>query len=157
MTALYDAIGKTINATRARNETGGVDKTMMVIMTDGYENASKEFTGSMIPDMLSEVREKDSWEVMYLGAGIDEEKAAKALNLDVNLVSNWIPEKESARETFTSYGSTMSMARKRMSEGSVGLHGGLASTGTETDWKSGVAGTQAVYSNTEEENEQTDD
>lgn len=75
-TALYDAIGFTIKSLEEdldREEvTPGV---VFVVITDGYNNASKEFTADHIKKMIAD-REKDgNWTFVFLGADIDAAKA----------------------------------------------------------------------------------
>jgi len=73
-TALLDAVGKTINSIGDRlsktNESERPEKVMIVIMTDGEENSSKEFTSKMITDMVTHQREKYKWEFIFIGADI---------------------------------------------------------------------------------------
>jgi Mg-chelatase subunit ChlD len=74
-TALLDAIGRTVHATGARlaaqpeHERPG--KVLFVIMTDGEENASREFSRRQVFDMLTHQREKYQWEVVFIGANQD--------------------------------------------------------------------------------------
>lgn len=74
-TGLIDAIGKTVNAVGERlaktTAEERPDKVLVVIMTDGYENASKEFTLQQVKDMIKHQEEKYSWEFIYNGVGID--------------------------------------------------------------------------------------
>ena len=74
-TALLDAIGKTVNAMGARfaamTEDERPSKVILLIITDGEENSSKEFDNTRIRDMLKEQQEKYSWEVLYFGANQD--------------------------------------------------------------------------------------
>lgn len=73
VTALYDAIGETINAVesgRCKNCGGGV-KTIVAIITDGLENASKEFTQENIKSMIDDKKENDNWEFVFLAANQD--------------------------------------------------------------------------------------
>ena len=62
-TALLDAVGKTI--TDIENEVS--DDVLFVITTDGYENASREYTRENIKKMI----ENHDWEFLFLGADID--------------------------------------------------------------------------------------
>lgn len=75
MTALYDAIGRTINNTGARlrsiPEYLRPGKVMMVILTDGFENASREFTKDRIKEMITHQRTKYQWDFVFLGANQD--------------------------------------------------------------------------------------
>lgn len=63
-TPLYDAIGRTINS------LDGKDKALVVILTDGLENASKEYTQKMITDLI-EKKQAKGWTFIYLGANQD--------------------------------------------------------------------------------------
>lgn len=75
MTALLDAIGKTANDVGERlsktNEKDRPEKVLFVILTDGYENASKEFTKQQIVDIIDHQREKYNWEFAFLAANQD--------------------------------------------------------------------------------------
>ena len=67
MTPLYDAIAKTIHDTE--KVAKGKD-VLCVIMTDGEENASKEYTRDKIFGLIKE-KEKEKWSFIYLGANQD--------------------------------------------------------------------------------------
>jgi uncharacterized protein YegL len=69
-TALYDAIGRTINAIDSRVAGYPCQKVVLVILTDGQENASKEYSGCQVKSMIKD-RECKGWEVVYLSAGPD--------------------------------------------------------------------------------------
>lgn len=73
-TPLNDATARLI----ALAEGGNYEKVVLVIMTDGYENASKEYTVKQIKDRLDACRAKQ-WVVIFLGASFDN--AAQATNL----------------------------------------------------------------------------
>ena len=69
-TPLYDAIGRTIrNAEDTTKKYPGIS-VLFVILTDGLENASTEWTKEKIVDLIKE-KEKDGWTFAYLGAGQD--------------------------------------------------------------------------------------
>jgi hypothetical protein len=74
-TALLDAIGRTIQDTGKRLEALAEDrrpeKVVFVILTDGLENASNEFTAHKVNDMISHQREVYKWEFVFLGANQD--------------------------------------------------------------------------------------
>lgn len=75
MTALYDAIGKTVTSIGERlantPEDERPEKVIVVIMTDGYENDSHEYNHAQIKDMITHQEEKYSWEFIFMGAGVD--------------------------------------------------------------------------------------
>ncbi|HEY8559687.1 MAG TPA: vWA domain-containing protein [Pyrinomonadaceae bacterium] len=74
-TALFDAVGRTINAVGQRlaalAEAERPDKVLLVIMTDGYENASREFSAAQVSEMINHQRRVYSWEFMFIGANQD--------------------------------------------------------------------------------------
>jgi len=75
-TALWDAIGKTINNVGSKlnslNEEDKPNKVLFCILTDGYENASKEFTAVKIKEMIKHQEEKYNWIFTYIGVGLEE-------------------------------------------------------------------------------------
>ena len=89
-TALLDAIGQLIKT----EETDGAAK-MVVILTDGEENASKKYTKAHIKDLV-EAKEKDGWQFVYLGANQDAFAEAQAMGIrpgcTLNFDTNKTPE-----------------------------------------------------------------
>jgi uncharacterized protein YegL len=87
MTAMNDAIGKAIDTTGARlatmNENDRPGKVLFVIITDGEENASHEYSYNRIAEMIKHQREVYNWEFMFLGANIDVQKTASMMNIPV--------------------------------------------------------------------------
>ena len=78
MTPLYDAGGRGINDTGAKlsamNESDRPGKVLFVIITDGLENASREFSAAKVAEMTKHQTEKYGWEFVYLGANQDAMK-----------------------------------------------------------------------------------
>lgn len=74
-TALYDAIGESMDMVGKR--LGALapedrpDKVIFVIVTDGEENASREFNSCRIAAIIVHQREKYNWEFVFLGANQD--------------------------------------------------------------------------------------
>jgi uncharacterized protein YegL len=72
-TALLDAIGKTIATfderfAKSRAKSEKIDEDVIVcIITDGFENASREFSNEQVKALIAE-REKMGWEFIYLAA-----------------------------------------------------------------------------------------
>ncbi|MBR6283707.1 MAG: VWA domain-containing protein [Muribaculaceae bacterium] len=79
MTPLYDAVGTTV--TRLRKATEGEKCAVAVtIITDGYENASKEFTGQAVKKLIDDCRNQ-GWMFAYIGADHDVEAVATQLSI----------------------------------------------------------------------------
>jgi len=81
MTPLYDAIGSTI--TRVHQLKAAEENAMasVTIITDGYENASREFTGTAIKALIQSYKD-DGWLFTYIGADHDVERVAYSLAID---------------------------------------------------------------------------
>lgn len=79
-TALLDAIGKTVDTVGGRLENTPEDerpeKVIVAIMTDGLENASKEYTREQIKEKIKHQSEAYGWIFEFLGANIDVVKEA---------------------------------------------------------------------------------
>ena len=84
MTALYDAIGRAISTVRERYENDGSDpaRVMLVILTDGEENASHEYTREQIVSMIDTCQKDLKWAVMYLSASVDAFKGAGSIGIN---------------------------------------------------------------------------
>lgn len=66
-TPLLDAIGQTIRTTEKTNPKG---KVLLVVFTDGYENASKEFKKDTLKKLVAE-KEGQGWDFIFMGADMD--------------------------------------------------------------------------------------
>lgn len=70
MTALYDAMGRTMaEFDTARPELGPDERVLMVIQTDGVENSSTRYTAARIRRMIAAREATGQWAFLYLGAG----------------------------------------------------------------------------------------
>lgn len=78
-TPLYDAIAKTIRAVEAKGEKKG-RSVLCVIMTDGEENASREWTLDKLRNLIKQ-KEKDHWTFVYLGANQDAWKVGQTFGM----------------------------------------------------------------------------
>ena len=85
MTAMNDGIGTAIDKVgkwlydKDSNGEEMPSKTIFVLMTDGLENASKEYTNTDIQEKIKEQTEKYSWEFIYQGCDITSTKTADDL------------------------------------------------------------------------------
>lgn len=79
-TALIDAIGKTIRKIAAvqKNtaEAYRAEKVLFVIITDGEENASREYSAEQVKAMTHRQKSDCGWEFIFLGANIDAVETA---------------------------------------------------------------------------------
>lgn len=79
-TALYDAIGTTINMidTQAKE----YDRVALVLQTDGQEIDSREVTLAQVRQMLTDKQEGEGWLVVFLGANLDAFGQAAVMGLN---------------------------------------------------------------------------
>lgn len=78
MTALYDAIGESV--TDLRKSVGINDKALVTIITDGYENDSRIWSGTQIKHLINELRTQ-GWVFTYIGANQDVEEEARKMGV----------------------------------------------------------------------------
>ena len=77
-TPLYDAMGITLN--HLESVILPEDKVMATVITDGYENSSREYSGNTIKALVSRLRAK-GWVLAYIGANQDAVEVARELNI----------------------------------------------------------------------------
>lgn len=85
MTALLDAVGRTVNMVGAKlsalQENDRPEFIVVYINTDGYENASREFNRAQINQMVNEQETKYNWKFLFLGANIDSFAEASSIGI----------------------------------------------------------------------------
>ena len=80
MTPLYDAIGFSISKLKQHLEGKDNYSVLVTILTDGEENASKEYTGTAIKNLVDELKQ-EKWTFTYIGADHNVEKMAATMNI----------------------------------------------------------------------------
>lgn len=92
-TALLDAIGITLNKTITKmkntKKKERADKVMFVIITDGMENASREYDHQKVKAMIDKQKEKYNWEFIFMGANIDAVRTASMFGIHSNRSVNY--------------------------------------------------------------------
>ncbi|MBD8505795.1 VWA domain-containing protein [Hoyosella sp. G463] len=86
LTALLDALGRFVTEIRDelhRAETmhadTGPDKVIVVVITDGHENASNTWTVEGVRDLVSGQQDNHGWEFVFLGANLDAVEVGRDL------------------------------------------------------------------------------
>lgn len=80
MTPLYDAMGRALMELREHVKDES-DVILVTIVTDGYENFSKEFTGASIKALIEDLK-KRNWVFTYIGANQDVESVAASMSIN---------------------------------------------------------------------------
>jgi len=91
MTPLYDAIGTTITRVHAQKSQDINSLALVTVITDGYENASREFSQRAIMSLIDSYKEQ-GWQFTYIGADHDVEQVAYTLHIDHHLKFDKTPE-----------------------------------------------------------------
>ncbi len=84
-TALNDAQGKAITELGAKlaatKKEDRPDNVIIVIMTDGGENASREYTHKQVAELIKHQQEKYSWSFLFIGANQDAVQIGSTYNI----------------------------------------------------------------------------
>jgi hypothetical protein len=112
-TPLYDAIGRSVRSLE-NDLKEKKRKVLMVIMTDGLENASQEYNRDAIFKLVSE-KEKDGWTFVYLGANQDSWAVAEPLGFNKGNVTNYDP-----HNTVQTYNMAAQRTASYLSKGNIG-------------------------------------
>ena len=87
-TALLDAVGGAIhhigNVHKYAREEDRPHKTLFVITTDGYENASSRYSYERVKEMIGRQKKRYGWEFLFLGANIDAAAEARRFGIDAD-------------------------------------------------------------------------
>lgn len=104
MTALLDAVGMTVTSVGERlnktPEEERPEKVIMIITTDGQENASKEYTRDRIKEMIEEQTNKYNWQFIFLGANIDAVSEAESIGIKAEFASNYGANSEGTKSVY---------------------------------------------------------
>lgn len=104
-TALLDAIGNSIKFMDDKK----ADKVMFIITTDGYENASHNYTKEQIKEMI---QGHSNWEFMYIGADIDSYSEGNSIGIKTSNIANYKKDSKGISKMF----SAISIASKNYCE-----------------------------------------
>lgn len=91
-TALYDAIGESVTGIKerfAKAIDNGEISVVVIILTDGHENASRRFDQRMIASMIDELQATDGWTFTILGADFDITQVSDGLNFSRQTAFNY--------------------------------------------------------------------
>ena len=97
-TALLDAVGDAIhhigNVHKYARKEDVPDKTLFIITTDGYENASHRYTYEKVKSMIERQKERYGWEFMFLGANIDAAAEARRFGISASMAADYCCDEE---------------------------------------------------------------
>jgi Mg-chelatase subunit ChlD len=103
-TALLDAIGRSVIKIQDIHQKIGEDqvpeKTMFIIITDGMENASRQYTYDMIKVMITTLQKSLGWEFLFMGANMDAIATASQLGIQASRASNYYADGQGTKATY---------------------------------------------------------
>jgi uncharacterized protein YegL len=115
-TALLDAIGKTINkisnAQKHTAEEYRAEKVMFVIITDGLENSSREYSADKVKALIERQKEKYAWEFVFLGANIDAVETAGKFGISADRAMDYLADSEGTNLNFKMISQAVATFRK---------------------------------------------
>ena len=103
-TALLDAIGMTIhkigNAQKHTADDYRAEKVMFVIITDGEENSSREYSAEKIKAQIERQKKNYGWEFIFLGANINAVETAGRFGISADRAQNYHADSEGVELNF---------------------------------------------------------
>ena len=106
ITAMLDAIGSTLESQGKRiAQEKWADAVVVVITTDGEENASREYTVGRIKEMITHAESK-GWKFIFMAANQDAFLSGAALGISAQSTRNVAPTGAGVRDSYT-YASSM--------------------------------------------------
>jgi uncharacterized protein YegL len=118
-TALNDALAKTVHDVGSKlsvkPEKERPSKVIVLVMTDGAENSSKEFVGQhglkKLSSMVTHQKEKYNWEFVFIGANIDAFAAASHYGIGVGQTINYTSDSFGQQNAFKSLSKGLAATR----------------------------------------------
>ncbi len=103
-TALLDALGMTITGTLGRFEKENIcpekRRVLVMIMTDGLENASHEYSKATVKSLIEETTNKYHWNYIFMGANMDSVSEAAQIGIPARRAMNFSADKRGVADTF---------------------------------------------------------
>ncbi|MEU5409794.1 vWA domain-containing protein [Nocardia asteroides] len=103
-TALYDAVGKLVTdvgaelAARPEHERPGT--VIVVVLTDGHENSSREWTHAAVKSLITQQQDVYNWTFVFLGANMDAVEVGTNLGIDRDSAITYAPVAGGVRGAF---------------------------------------------------------
>lgn len=121
MTALFDGVGTAIDKIgkwlNSMKESEKPEKTMVVIMTDGGENYSKDYSASKVKEMIKHQEDKYNWTFVYMGSDLTDASDANSLGFTSRSYSSkddYFKNYEVINDTVKLYRTTLGSAETKM-------------------------------------------
>ena len=104
-TALLDALGeamdKIANVQKNTASEFKANKVLFVIITDGQENSSREYSLEQIKKRIETLKDEEAWEFVFLGANIDAVQTAASYGISADRASDYLADEKGTRLNFS--------------------------------------------------------
>ncbi|MDR2349119.1 MAG: VWA domain-containing protein [Deltaproteobacteria bacterium] len=111
MTALIDAMGATMHkfliSDGMDKEEDKANKVIFVIITDGHENSSREYSADKVREMVTNLKKNRGWEFVFLGANIDSVRTATSYGISPALAQDFHCDEIGLKSGFDSLGDAL--------------------------------------------------
>ena len=124
-TPLYDAMGISINALFKDIKDKEDATAVVTVITDGMENASKEYNGAAIKALVERMKDEEGWNFAYIGTNQDVDATSASLSIDhrmhfrdddAGMREAWEKERKAKMSMFSrfsmAFGATSGMSRE---------------------------------------------
>jgi len=113
-TALLDAVGRTIDdidkEVESLSKSKIPNKYIMAIITDGEENASRDYKHERINKIIND-KKKEGWEILFLAANQDAIKVGTSIGIQPQSCVNYNATHEGTQVMYTSYSAAVRSMR----------------------------------------------
>lgn len=115
-TALLDAIGKTvqkiINVQKRTAADYRAERVMFVIITDGEENSSRNYSSESVKAMIERQKAEYGWEFIFLAANIDAVETAARYGIESDRAVDYIADERGTEVSYSAISETVTNFRK---------------------------------------------
>lgn len=119
-TALLDAVGSQVSARYLDRSLGlnknDCDQVIFVIITDGEENSSSEYSLEKVQSLVKKVQKDYSWDFIFLGANLDAVAAAGNIGIDAPCAANFVADEQGTEICYSAVNQTVSNIRMHKPE-----------------------------------------
>ena len=113
-TPLYDAMGLSINALYNAIKDKEDATAVVTVITDGLENASKEYSGTAIKTLVERMKNEEGWNFAYIGTNQDVQATSASLSIDNHMA--FADDEAGMREAWTKERKSRTMMYSRLEE-----------------------------------------
>ena len=81
-TPLFDAMGISLNQLLTKIQSDKYATAVVTVITDGLENASREYSGKAIKALVDKLKDEEGWNFAYIGTNQDVDAVAAGISIE---------------------------------------------------------------------------